>query len=148
MNNKKNLGKRAQPFKATRKHHGTEAAEDYTELIADLIEDAGEARTCNIADHLGISHVTALRTIRRLQQQGYVETAPHKPVTLTAKGRDIAAFSKARHELLLNFLTSIGVSKKQAEIDVEGAEHHISRETLKCIERLLQSMLSSSGSKL
>lgn len=128
--------KRARPFHATRKHHGTESAEDYTELIADLIEQSGEARTCNIADHLGISHVTALRTIRRLQEQGYVKTEQHKPVTLTTKGKDMAAFAKERHELLLEFFVKIGVSNKQAEIDVEGAEHHISRETLRCISAL------------
>ncbi|MCB0360766.1 MAG: HTH domain-containing protein, partial [Bdellovibrionales bacterium] len=77
---------RARPFRETRRHHSTEAAEDYSELIADLIEEQGEARTCTIAQELGVSHVTALRTIRRLQDEGYMVTAPHKPVELTAKG--------------------------------------------------------------
>lgn len=129
---------RSRSFRATRKHHGTESAEDYTELIADLISDTGEARTGMIADNLGISHVTALRTIRRLQEQGYLQTARHKPVTLTAKGRELAAFSKQRHELLLEFFKRIGVSDRQAEIDVEGAEHHISAETLGRIAALMK----------
>ncbi len=132
--------KRSFPFQATRKHHGTEAAEDYTELIADLIGKNGEARTCTIAHQLGISHVTALRTLRSLTTQGYVETSPHMPVELTQKGREVAKFAKRRHELLLAFFTHIGVSQKQAEIDVEGAEHHISSESLRCLERLLHSM--------
>ncbi len=136
----KSLGHRANTFKATRRHHGSESAEDYTELISDLIETTGEARTCNIAKHLGISHVTALRTIRRLQEQGYVKTSPHKPVVLTSKGKEIAEFSKERHELLLSFLIKIGVSRKQAEIDTEGAEHHISRESLNQIQKLMKSL--------
>lgn len=135
---KQTTGKRSRSFRATRKHHGSEAAEDYTELIADLIAEKGEARTCNIADELGISHVTALRTMRRLQEEGYIETSRQKPVYLTAKGRETAKFAKERHELLLKFLISIGVSEKQAEIDVEGAEHHVSAETLKCLAKLLE----------
>ena len=91
---KEQSGARSASFKATRKHHDSEAAEDYTELVADLIEKDGEARTCRIAEHLGISHVTALRTIRRLQGEGYLETSPHRPVTLTAKGKKTAEYCK------------------------------------------------------
>ncbi|MCB0318441.1 MAG: hypothetical protein KDD56_06765 [Bdellovibrionales bacterium] len=134
--------KRSKAFKSTRKDHSTEAAEDYTELVADLIEKYGEARTCNIANHLGISHVTALRTIRRLQEEGYLETAIHKPVTLTAKGKRTAAFAKERHDLLVNFFEKVGVPRQLAEIDVEGAEHHISKETLEYIKRFLNKNLS------
>ena len=124
-------------FSATRKHHRKEAAEDYTELIAQLIDQKGEARTCEIAGHLGISHVTAIRTMKRLQEEGFLTTSPHQPVLLTPKGRSLASFSKRRHALLVRFLVSIGVPDAQAEIDVEGAEHHISAKTLECIERVL-----------
>ena len=128
---------RSKSFKATRAQHGSEAAEDYTELVADLIEKNGEARTCTIADHLGVSHVTALRTIRRLQAEGYLETSPHQPVTLTAKGKKTAAYCKERHRLLVEFFEKIGVPRPVAEIDVEGAEHHISATTLEAIKSLM-----------
>lgn len=129
--------KRSTAFEATRAHHSLEAAEDYTELIADLEERYGEARTGIIAQELGVSHVTALRTIRRLQDEGYVQTADRKPVKLTAKGRRIAEFSKQRHQLLIEFFMSIGVPKHIAEIDVEGVEHHISATTLDYIKQHL-----------
>lgn len=129
--------KRSLPFKKTRGHHSSEAAEDYTELISDLIASNGEARVCTIAAHLGVSHVTALRTIKRLQAEGFVETSPHKPVVLTIKGRRLASFARERHTLLVEFLTALGVPDSQAEIDVEGAEHHISRTTLKYIRQFL-----------
>ncbi len=128
---------RSRPFIATRRHHDLEMAEDYTELIAGLIETKGEARTCEIAKSFGVSHVTAIRTLKRLQVQGYVETAPHQPVTLTSKGQKLAAMSKNRHETLLAFLLKLGVSKKAAEIDAEGMEHHISAETLRAITKFL-----------
>lgn len=135
---KKTPRKRSLSFEATRKHHNTEAAEDYTELIADLIEKNGEARTCEIAKHLGISHVTALRTMRRLQSEGYLETSRQQPVLLTAKGRRIAQYSKERHKLLIDFFVSVGVPKDVAEIDVEGVEHHISPVALDAIREFLK----------
>ena len=128
---------RANQFEETRRQHSLESAEDYTELIYELIQNNGEARTCEIALQLGISHVTALRTIRRLQEQGYVTTSRQKPVILTEKGKKLALHSKLRHKLLLDFLIALGVPKKVAEIDVEGIEHHVSQITLKKIKTFL-----------
>ncbi len=125
---------RSGAFKATRKTHSNESAEDYTELVADLIEANGEARTVEVARHLGISHVTALRTIRRLQNEGFFETAKHKPIYLTAKGKKLAAYCKERHQTILQFLNLIGVPEKVAEVDAEGVEHHISKETLRALK--------------
>jgi DtxR family manganese transport transcriptional regulator len=130
---------RAKHFKATRKQHNTELAEDYTELIFELQNSLGEARTGVIADHLGVSHVTAVRTIQRLQEQGYLTTERHQPVELTTKGRKLAIFSKQRHELLVQFFVSLGVPLDIAETDVEGAEHHFSETTLERIEVFLES---------
>ncbi len=129
---------KAKQFKAIRKQHSLEAAEDYTELIYELIEKDGEARTGKIAKELGISHVTALRTIRRLQEEGYVTTAQQKPVELTKKGRKLALNSKHKHQVLLDFLIKLGVPEQTAEIDVEGIEHHVSKVTLECIKEFLK----------
>lgn len=126
-------------FLATRRSHQTEAAEDYTELIAELILSEGEARICRIADKLGISHVTALRTVKRLAEEGYVKTQPYGPITLTHKGADLAAMSKERHRIVLELLRVIGVPSELAEIDSEGIEHHISPATLKIIQKFLKS---------
>ena len=47
----------------TRKAHESELAEDYVELIEDLINKEGEARIVDIANHLGISKATANQTL-------------------------------------------------------------------------------------
>ena len=125
--------KRAKSFEATRHQHKLEMAQDYTELVHDLIEAKGVARTCDIAEQLGVSHVTALRTIQRLQRDGFLFTSPHRPVELTEQGKKLAKDSKVRHELLLSFLLALGVPQKIAEQDVEGLEHHISEISLKAI---------------
>ena len=43
-----------------------EIAEDYVELIDDLIRERGEARAAEIARALGVTHVTVIRTVARL----------------------------------------------------------------------------------
>lgn len=132
---------RSNAFEATRERHSTEAAQDYCELVLDILDKHKEARTCHIAEELGISHVTAIRTIRRLQSEGYLITSPRKPVSLTVKGRKTALQAKERHKLLVNFLVQIGVPLEVAEIDIEGAEHHFSTQTLSAIRRLMKTLL-------
>lgn len=125
------------PFAATRTHHSTEAAEDYCELILALTEKMSEARTTEIAKNLGVSHVTAIRTMRRLGKEGYLKTEKHKPIELTQKGLKLARYCKERHELVINFLLRIGVPKNVAELDAEGMEHHVSPITLQRIRYFL-----------
>jgi len=134
----KTTGPRSRAFAVTRASHSLELAEDYTELILDLIETRGEARIGQIAASMGVSHVTALRTIARLQKDGYVDTKPRAPVTLTNRGKQLARYCKNRHSLLLRFLVSLGVPHETAELDVEGMEHHISRTTLQQIKLKLE----------
>lgn len=128
------------PFAVTRQHHYLETAEDYTELIADLIEKYGEARQKEIAKHMALSHVTVLRTLQRLQRDGYVEAPPRHPITLTQKGKELASFSKRRHQILLQFLLKIGVPHDVSIADAEGIEHHISKDTLNAIQEHLKSL--------
>lgn len=129
---------RSASFKTTRTKQQTALAEDYTELVADLIKLHGKARTCEIARMMGISHVAAIKAIQRLVRDGYLETSPHKPIQLTLKGKRTATKAKRKHEILMKFLLSLGVPEAVAAADVEGIEHHISPETLKAISLHLQ----------
>jgi DtxR family manganese transport transcriptional regulator len=126
-------------FQRVREVHQTEVAEDYVELIADLIDTAGEARAVDIARRLGVSHVTVVKTIARLQREGLVSSQPYRAIFLTQKGRELAAQSRRRHELVVSFLCAIGVSKETAQRDAEGIEHHVSEETLVAFERVVRS---------
>lgn len=139
---------RAKPFRAVRKQHKSEMAEDYTELIADLIADTGQARIGQIAKQLGVSHVTVIRTLQRLHKAGYVKVAPQQPVILTAAGAKMARHAKNRHRLLLNFLMFLGVPKIIAEQDVEGIEHHISSISLQAINTHMKTLKEAKPSNL
>ena len=48
---------------------------------------------------------------------------PYRGVFLTEEGRRVAAESKMRHQTVVAFLRSLGVSAETARIDAEGIEH-------------------------
>jgi DtxR family manganese transport transcriptional regulator len=126
------------PFSRKRNDHSAETGEDYVELVADLIDEKGEARTVDLAKRLGVTPVTVSKTIQRLEKAGLVKTEPYRSIFLTEKGRQVAADVKTRHETLEAFLVSIGVPPEIASQDSEGMEHHISRETLDCMKQRLR----------
>lgn len=129
--------KRTNQFQRTRADHSRETAEDYVELIDDLIVERGEARAKDIAERLGVSQVTVSKTIQRLAREGLVKSEPYRAVFLTPTGQDLAISVRRRHELVLKFLVALGVSEVTAEIDAEGIEHHVSDETLESMRQFL-----------
>jgi DtxR family transcriptional regulator, manganese transport regulator len=128
----------AERFQRVREAHQTEVAEDYVELIAQLIEKTGEARVVDLADWLGVTNATVNNTIQRLQRDGLVTSKPYRSIFLTDKGRDLAKASRRRHEIVRDFLVALGVDTETAEADAEGLEHHVSDETLRAFRRYLE----------
>lgn len=128
----------AERLTQTRREHAHEIAEDYVEAIADLVAETGEARVVDLARRLGVTHVTVNRTIVRLQKAGYVTAQPYRSIFLTDSGRELAAACKSRHQTVVAFLRSIGISERVAEMDAEGIEHHVSPETLKAFKTALR----------
>jgi DtxR family manganese transport transcriptional regulator len=112
-------------------------AEDYVEIIADLLEGEGEARPTDIARRLGVSHATAIKTIGRLKRDGLAHAKPYRGVFLTEAGQAMARRVKARHQTVVAFLRAVGVPPEVAELDAEGLEHHVSDATLAAFERFL-----------
>jgi DtxR family manganese transport transcriptional regulator len=128
----------AENFRRSRRDRANEVAEDYVEAIADLIAEVGEARVVDLAKRLGVTHVTVNHTIVRLQKAGFVTAQPYRAIFLTDRGRDLAATCKSRHETVVAFLHSLGISERVAEMDAEGIEHHVSPETLAAFKTSLR----------
>lgn len=122
----------------TRSDHANEVAEDYVEAIAQAISDHGVCRSVDLVQQFGVTHATVNNTVKRLQRDGLVLTKPYQPIELTLAGRRLASQSRRRHEIVENFLIRLGVSKRTAAVDSEGIEHHVSKETLDAMKRVLQ----------
>jgi len=125
------------PFQRTRVDHDSETAEDYVELVADLIATKGEARITDMAKRLAITTVSVTKAVARLQKAGFLQSEPYRSVFLTEQGEQLARHCKERHQVVLNFLLALGVPKDAAAQDAEGMEHHISLETLNAMRRFL-----------
>lgn len=126
----------AEHHRAIRKQHEAEAAQDYCEVIAELLDSGVEARVGRIAARFGLSHVTVSRVVRRLASEGYVVAHARAPLGLTARGRALATEARARHEIVVEFLRAIGVDEATAQADAEGIEHHVSPATLRAMSHV------------
>ena len=124
------VDKSAAKFDRIRRSHQSEVAEDYVEMIAELIDEIGEARIVDLAARFGVTSPTVNAIIQRLQREELVESRPYRSIFLTDAGRTLAEASRNRHKVVYDFLVSIGVQPKIAEEDAEGVEHHVSPETL------------------
>ena len=131
-------GLQAEGFDRIRSDHRNEIAEDYVELIADLIDATGEARAVDLANRLGVTNATVTNAITRLQREGLVRSEPYRAIFLTQDGRDLAEHCRRRHRIVYRFLRSLGIGEETARADAEGIEHHVSEETLAAFDRLLQ----------
>ncbi|MBT8485827.1 MAG: manganese-binding transcriptional regulator MntR [Phycisphaerales bacterium] len=125
------------PFAKVRRDHATETAEDYVEAVADILHERGECRVRDLARNMGVSHVTVTRIVARLQSEDLLDTAPYRPIRLTARGEKLAAECRRRHATVRSFLLAIGVPPDEADRDAEGIEHHVGAATLECMRRFV-----------
>ena len=128
----------ANKFERIRRAHQSEIAEDYVEMISDLIAETGEARAVDLASRFGVTSPTVNATIQRLQREGLVESRPYRSIFLTQAGKRLAEASRAKHQIVRDFFIAIGVNKDVAEQDAEGVEHHVSEQTLSRFKEFLQ----------
>lgn len=136
-NSTRDASRQAANFRRVREAHQTEVAEDYVELISDLIDQTGEARVVDLASRLGVTNATVNATIQRLVRDGLVTSEPYRSIFLTETGAELAASARERHETVRDFLIALGVEPVTADADAEGIEHHVSKATLNAFRKFL-----------
>ncbi len=133
---------KANPHSRTRAHHANETAEDYVEAVFDTIVAKETCRVQDLAKHFDVSHVTVSRIVTRLCTAGLMSTSPYQPIELTKKGESLAKRVKKRHEIVYQFLLTLGVDQQTASIDSEGIEHHVSETTLAAMKKYIKASQS------
>lgn len=116
----------------------SESKEDYLEVIYTLIESKGIARTGDISKMLKIKPPSVTEMLQKLHEEKLVVYEKYKGVTLTSKGEKIAMNVKKRHNILTQFLISLGVSKEIAERDACKIEHVLHPETMEKLEKFIE----------
>ena len=128
------------PSKAAPAVTQTRAVEDYLEQIHNLIETKGYARVVDIAQNLGISQASVTNMIQKLDAEGYLVYERYRGVTLTDDGRRVGQAIAKRHDVLTRLLHRFGLDAETVHRDVEGMEHHISRQTLQVLTLILEEL--------
>lgn len=121
-------------------HLGSPAVEDYLEQIHNLIEQKGYARVVDIAGNLKISQASVTNMIQRMDSDGLVVYERYRGVVLTDTGRKVGEEIARRHEVLTRLLAGFGLDAETVHQDVEGMEHHISRQTLEVLTLLMEEL--------
>jgi len=116
----------------------TPSMEDYLECIYKLMEQKGYARVSDIAEVLQVHPSSATKMIQKLDKDNYLIYEKYRGLILTANGRKIGKRLLLRHNLLEQMLKLIGVREENIHKDVEGIEHHLSWDSITCIESLVE----------
>lgn len=124
-----------QNFLTTKSRKSIELFEDYVEAINEILLKKGSVKNVDLCKYFGVSNATVSKNIQRLIKEELVESEKYKNIFLTKNGKMLAEKSNTRHEILYKFLTKLGVPEKIAEVDSEGMEHHMSKETLNMMKK-------------
>lgn len=116
----------------------TPSMEDYLERIYKLMDEKGYARVSDIAEGLEVHPSSVTKMIQKLDKDNYLVYEKYRGLMLTSKGKKMGKRLMDRHKLLESFLGVIGVQEENIYRDVEGIEHHLSWDSITCIEILLE----------
>lgn len=117
-----------------------EAAENYLEIILIEFEKHGHVRSIDICNALNYSKPTISVMMKQLRENGYIEMDHDGYITLTGMGSEIAKKVYARHQLLADFLISIGVDKDTAYKDACKIEHDLSETSFEALKKHYENM--------
>ena len=112
-----------------------ESGEMYLETILILSKENPHVRSIDVCEHMGFSKPSVSRAIGLLKNGGYVNVDKDGYLTLTDAGVEVAHKMYDRHNILTEFLVSLGVSREVAASDACKIEHHISDESFEAIKR-------------
>ena len=112
--------------------------EDYLEVVYELIQKKGYARSSDIAERLDVKSSSVTVMLQRLHAKGFIVYERYRGLTLTSSGEQLAKSVQQRHRSILKFLRILGVEEKIAKSDAEGIEHHVHKETVNRMERFVE----------
>ena len=119
-----------------------ESGEMYLEAIYVLTKENGFVRSIDVSEYLGYSKPSVSRAMGILRQGNYITVDKDGGITLTPAGQEIAEKIYARHTLLTQILTRIGVSEEVAAADACKLEHAISDESFEAIKKYVADKLN------
>ena len=118
-------------------------SEDYLEAIYSLSRKKGYAKVMELAESLGVKPASVSEMLDKLSKEGYVIYKKRMHVTLTDKGVEAARKVREKRDILIKFLTAIGVPEEIAESDACALEHVLHPQTLRQLRNFVRFIESS-----
>ncbi|MCI5641022.1 MAG: metal-dependent transcriptional regulator [Lachnospiraceae bacterium] len=119
-------------------YKSNESLENYLETILVLSKKLPVVRSVDIATELNFKKPSVSVAMKNLREKQYITVTDSGFIYLTDSGRQIAEMIYERHELLTDFLMSLGVSAEIASEDACRIEHVISKESFAALKSHIQ----------
>ena len=111
-----------------------ESGEMYLETILVLSRRQDAVRSIDVSEYMGYSKPSVSRAVGLLKSGGYLTMDEGGLLRLTDVGQELAEKIYERHNLLTEYLVSLGVSRATASEDACRIEHVISDESFEAIK--------------
>ncbi|NHV97575.1 MAG: metal-dependent transcriptional regulator [Thaumarchaeota archaeon] len=116
----------------------SQGQEEFLELVYRLTASGGVARTSDLAEGLRTTLGTVTNLVERLERKGLVVHQPYRGITLTSKGKRIAAEIVKRHRLVERFLIDfLMIPSERAHKYACKMEHSLDKEVVDALASLL-----------
>ena len=115
------------------------SSEDYLETILVLSRKLPVVRSIDIATELHFSKPSVSVAMKHLRENECIEVSSAGFITLTNKGMEIATSIYERHQVLSEWLISLGVDPEVAVQDACEMEHQISDESFQAMKKFIRS---------
>lgn len=110
-----------------------ESREDYLEAILVLSRRLPMVRSIDVANYMDFSKPSVSVAVSNLKNALLLTVASDGGLHLTEAGRALAEQVYERHNLLTEWLISLGVSEEVAASDACRMEHVLSQESFECL---------------
>lgn len=119
----------------------TQSEEDYLEAFYVIGIKNDVVRVKDVSNFLNVTMPSVVSAVRSLSDKGLVQQERYGHIELTQEGEEIAKTIYARHQLLYKFFHEVlGLEETEAQENACRVEHHLSKEALKGIENLVESV--------
>lgn len=116
----------------------TKSSEDYLETMYILEKTDGKIRIKDIAQLLQVKPPSVVEALKKLSEMNLITYEKYGKICLTREGVEIAENIINRHEILKNFLETLGVDLKIANSEACAMEHILSISTVNKLKKLVE----------
>ncbi len=117
-----------------------ESTEDYLETIYTLSKQLPHVRSIDVVNEMGYSKPSVSNAMKKFRENDLVTINEHGHITLTQTGLEIATRIYERHQVLTEYLITLGVTEQTAKKDACRLEHDMSDETFNALKQHLALM--------